>query len=161
MNTKAVKAYLSVKANRNAMIKKIEQGFKHQDIEVTKDPEVEQFQKGFLENWSNLENFPPAAKDLQGLNEEEKKQKKKELKNQFCEWISGQDAISEGYAYGYNKKEDIKESVAGAGRSAKSKVQAAMRSVIGDKKKIGRNDPCSCGSGVKYKKCCGDPAKDE
>lgn len=21
--------------------------------------------------------------------------------------------------------------------------------------KIGRNDPCSCGSGVKYKKCCG------
>jgi SEC-C motif-containing protein len=22
--------------------------------------------------------------------------------------------------------------------------------------KIGRNDPCSCGSGKKYKKCCGD-----
>ena len=22
-------------------------------------------------------------------------------------------------------------------------------------KKIGRNDPCSCGSGQKYKKCCG------
>jgi len=22
-------------------------------------------------------------------------------------------------------------------------------------KKIGRNDPCSCGSGNKYKKCCG------
>ena len=22
-------------------------------------------------------------------------------------------------------------------------------------KKIGRNDPCSCGSGKKYKKCCG------
>ena len=21
--------------------------------------------------------------------------------------------------------------------------------------KIGRNDPCSCGSGLKYKKCCG------
>lgn len=21
--------------------------------------------------------------------------------------------------------------------------------------KIGRNDPCSCGSGIKYKKCCG------
>ncbi len=23
------------------------------------------------------------------------------------------------------------------------------------RKKIGRNDPCPCGSGVKYKKCCG------
>ncbi len=156
MNTKAVKVYLSVKANRNAMIKKIEQGFKHQDIKVTKDPEVEKFQKGFLENWNNLENFPPAAKDLDGLNDEDKKQKKKELKNQFCEWISGQDAISEGYAYAYNKKEDIKESVSGAGKSVKSKVQAAIGSVVG-KKKIGRNDPCLCGSGVKYKKCCGRP----
>ncbi|WP_295026772.1 SEC-C metal-binding domain-containing protein, partial [Ruminococcus sp.] len=25
-------------------------------------------------------------------------------------------------------------------------------------KKVGRNDPCPCGSGKKYKKCCG---KDE
>jgi SEC-C motif len=23
----------------------------------------------------------------------------------------------------------------------------------------GRNDPCPCGSGRKYKKCCGDPVK--
>jgi SEC-C motif len=25
--------------------------------------------------------------------------------------------------------------------------------------KVGRNEPCMCGSGVKYKKCCGEPAK--
>jgi uncharacterized protein YecA (UPF0149 family) len=24
-----------------------------------------------------------------------------------------------------------------------------------DTKKVGRNDPCQCGSGKKYKKCCG------
>jgi len=24
-------------------------------------------------------------------------------------------------------------------------------------KSLGRNDPCSCGSGKKYKKCCGKP----
>ena len=24
-----------------------------------------------------------------------------------------------------------------------------------EKKKVGRNDPCPCGSGLKYKKCCG------
>jgi len=23
---------------------------------------------------------------------------------------------------------------------------------------VGRNDPCPCGSGKKFKKCCGDPA---
>jgi uncharacterized protein YecA (UPF0149 family) len=26
---------------------------------------------------------------------------------------------------------------------------------ITTKKKVGRNDPCPCGSGEKYKKCCG------
>jgi len=25
------------------------------------------------------------------------------------------------------------------------------------KQEIGRNDPCPCGSGKKYKKCCGSP----
>lgn len=25
----------------------------------------------------------------------------------------------------------------------------------------GRNDPCPCGSGRKYKKCCGDPLADD
>ncbi len=29
-------------------------------------------------------------------------------------------------------------------------VKSVMREL-----KIGRNDPCSCGSGLKYKKCCG------
>jgi len=30
--------------------------------------------------------------------------------------------------------------------------------VVRDQPKIGRNDPCTCGSGKKYKKCCGKPA---
>ena len=25
---------------------------------------------------------------------------------------------------------------------------------IGEESKVGRNDPCPCGSGKKYKKCC-------
>ena len=29
-----------------------------------------------------------------------------------------------------------------------------VKTKIADKK-VGRNDPCSCGSGKKYKKCCG------
>ena len=31
------------------------------------------------------------------------------------------------------------------------------RTVRNDKKKVGVNDPCPCGSGKKYKKCCGKP----
>jgi uncharacterized protein len=32
---------------------------------------------------------------------------------------------------------------------------AAIQSGFDSKTKIGRNDPCYCGSGLKYKKCCG------
>lgn len=30
---------------------------------------------------------------------------------------------------------------------------------VGKKRKIGRNNPCPCGSGIKYKKCCGRPTR--
>lgn len=163
MNTKAVKMYLAVKANRQSMINKIEKGFKNKSINHTRDPEVEEFQKGFLENWDNLENFPQAAEDLAGLDDKQKKQKIKELKDQFCEWVSGEDAIGEGYMYAYERKEHIKQRVSGAGRSLVSKTKAAMKAVVGSDdnkrpgRKPGRNEPCPCGSGLKYKKCCGMP----
>lgn len=35
------------------------------------------------------------------------------------------------------------------------KEQKKSRTVINPESKIGRNDPCPCGSGKKYKKCCG------
>jgi SEC-C motif-containing protein len=34
----------------------------------------------------------------------------------------------------------------------------AEKPVVRDEPKIGRNDPCPCGSGKKYKKCCGATA---
>ncbi len=33
------------------------------------------------------------------------------------------------------------------------------KTVVNKEKKIGRNEPCPCGSGKKYKRCCGDPTK--
>jgi hypothetical protein len=41
----------------------------------------------------------------------------------------------------------------GFGETEKKQL-AAPRSPVLAGKKIGRNDPCSCGSGKKYKKCC-------
>ena len=42
---------------------------------------------------------------------------------------------------------------------AEAAMQAALNSkptpVKRDEPKVGRNDPCPCGSGKKYKKCCG------
>lgn len=41
-------------------------------------------------------------------------------------------------------------------QSAPTQMQeAAQRSETAPKSEIGRNDPCPCGSGKKYKKCCG------
>ena len=33
--------------------------------------------------------------------------------------------------------------------------QKKSGTVVNTEKKVGRNDPCPCGSGKKYKKCCG------
>jgi preprotein translocase subunit SecA len=48
------------------------------------------------------------------------------------------------------------------GRSGGAKAQGggggARREPIKRDKKVGRNDPCPCGSGKKYKKCCGRDA---
>ena len=44
----------------------------------------------------------------------------------------------------------------GVGRSDGS---VENKTVVNKDKKVGRNDPCPCGSGKKYKKCCGDPTK--
>lgn len=30
-----------------------------------------------------------------------------------------------------------------------------QKQVVRDREKVGRNDPCACGSGLKFKKCCG------
>jgi preprotein translocase subunit SecA len=42
-----------------------------------------------------------------------------------------------------------------ARRESKGGADAAVKTVKRTSKKVGRNDPCPCGSGKKYKKCCG------
>jgi len=48
------------------------------------------------------------------------------------------------------------ESKQGQSGSAPQAAKAA-KTVRRDQPKVGRNDPCPCGSGKKYKKCCGAP----
>jgi SEC-C motif len=52
-------------------------------------------------------------------------------------------------AFQRKKKKELEQArMAGAGDM---QVQQVVRSGA----KVGRNDPCPCGSGKKYKKCCG------
>jgi preprotein translocase subunit SecA len=34
-------------------------------------------------------------------------------------------------------------------------AEAPQQPMVRDTPKVGRNDPCTCGSGKKYKQCCG------
>jgi preprotein translocase subunit SecA len=49
---------------------------------------------------------------------------------------------------GFNEAEESDIQKASRERSMKSKP-------VRVEQKVGRNDPCPCGSGKKYKKCCG------
>ena len=37
----------------------------------------------------------------------------------------------------------------------KRNVQEKQKPIVNSGPKVGRNDPCPCGSGKKYKQCCG------
>jgi preprotein translocase subunit SecA len=39
--------------------------------------------------------------------------------------------------------------------TVKTEIQKPTQIANVDNKKVGRNDPCPCGSGKKYKHCCG------
>ena len=51
-------------------------------------------------------------------------------------------------AGGYGVSENIQA-------NSEASKETAAATIVRDQPKIGRNDPCPCGSGKKYKKCCG------
>ena len=57
---------------------------------------------------------------------------------------------------GESKREYTKEEIAAIKEARRRQNIAYMRAHCHDPKpeKIGRNDKCPCGSGLKYKKCC-------
>jgi preprotein translocase subunit SecA len=53
------------------------------------------------------------------------------------------------------KKEAAKEVPSAMAQVAAGKANGTKQPLQAAGKKVGRNDPCPCGSGKKYKKCCG------
>jgi preprotein translocase subunit SecA len=64
---------------------------------------------------------------------------------------------------GYGVSENVRATADVAGEPAPSGGGAAedgegatkVKQIVNEAPKVGRNDPCPCGSGKKYKKCCG------
>ena len=78
-------------------------------------------------------------------------------------WVR-QDALARIWA-GQSSEHAVAESAYEAQRQAALRMsqqaqmadegKEAVRTIVRDQPKVGRNDPCPCGSGKKYKKCCG------
>jgi uncharacterized protein YecA (UPF0149 family) len=88
---------------------------------------------------------------------------------EYDEWKSIQRTEKEAHR---QRIEELKDDPAGLMQFAleklkqesltSSQTEAKSAVTIQDKQKVGRNDPCPCGSGKKFKKCClhkssGDP----
>ena len=55
----------------------------------------------------------------------------------------------------YSQPEDNPEPVWQPSQPQVQQSAAAVKTVVRNTRKVGRNEPCPCGSGKKYKKCCG------
>ncbi len=53
------------------------------------------------------------------------------------------------------KRVEVAKPVSEGYAGSDNKAAAPKKPVVNKDKKVGRNDPCPCGSGKKYKKCCG------
>ncbi len=56
---------------------------------------------------------------------------------------------------GYTKKPDLRGLTVSTGATGKVIDRPSMPTLTPRKAKVGRNDPCPCGSGKKHKHCCG------
>ena len=66
-----------------------------------------------------------------------------------------------GYGVGENLRATADVSQGGEMQAAAEETQgegANVKTIVRETPKVGRNDPCPCGSGKKYKKCCGAAA---
>ncbi len=57
--------------------------------------------------------------------------------------------------FNYSGSEELKQTSWGPRESMDERTAVAVKTVSRSTPKVGRNEPCPCGSGKKYKKCCG------
>ncbi len=61
-------------------------------------------------------------------------------------------------AGGYGVGENMAATASAEQAAGDAEQPAPAKTIVRDQPKVGRNDPCPCGSGKKYKKCCGAAA---
>jgi uncharacterized protein YecA (UPF0149 family) len=89
---------------------------------------------------------PPAAKNL------------KAALSDSSNFGLAKSVLSAGKAAGFDmtSEEDIAEFISAFNQQQghKTHVEDTAATLVRDKPAVGRNEPCPCGSGKKFKKCC-------
>jgi len=82
---------------------------------------------------------------------------KKEAFDIFAEMTSriSMEVVGRLFKMQVQKKESVKKEHTKQMRLNYNRGEGAAAQTVRREKKVGRNDPCPCGSGKKYKKCCG------
>ena len=82
---------------------------------------------------------------------------KKEAFDIFAEMTSriSTEVISRLFKIQVQRKETVKKEPVKQTRLNYNRGEGSVAQTVRREKKVGRNDPCPCGSGKKYKKCCG------
>ena len=65
-----------------------------------------------------------------------------------------------GFLFHVAKAENLQRQRVATPIEANAGGQLEKKPIVNKGKKVGRNDPCPCGSGKKYKKCHGDPNRE-
>jgi len=131
--------------NRFKFIKKVAGGgsggptakAKRDFLAAAKDMDKETFLGELLEQW-----YPTVSVNA-GIEEEVTKARKRIEKTWFRNVFEEVGVTNEDLKGVIEDIQDIK------------KKAGEKSSVVLNSSKVGRNDPCLCGSGKKYKKCCG------
>ena len=91
-----------------------------------------------------VQNAPPPSEDEEETSDTPPEPPRVELKK-------AEEAVRREQA----KVEDRLQTARASHGDEVSPAESQKRAKTADGKKIGRNDPCPCGSGKKYKNCCG------
>lgn len=115
--------------------------------------EITEFNEGHMHNF--LTEYAPQKLEI----DKEKGKEAVEILTTFLDYLGAEGYIKNSLKLKRLVKENTKEFLKllpAQKKSAGNKSQEAKKApVIVDEVKVGRNDPCPCGSGKKYKKCCG------
>ena len=115
------------------------------------DPKLEYKREGFRMFTGMLHQFKEDTSSVISRIRIEKVDESRQQEQLASTWSGGSEGVTADSARQQfeSHSQSMDQGVSG------SQKTATVETIRNDQPKVGRNDPCPCGSGKKFKKCCG------